>query len=576
MPRNRIAGVAHYDSALQYANRPLRKGLPPLPTRKQALIGSAALLLLIFCAYRILTFVPQPLDSPGTLRPILYSLFSKFVKQYPSPEQAQQAWSSYCLIALFIPASLALLNYMARSSLSRPLVWVHKVLGSRLLLFTGIAASLIVCRFPILLINEINPDETLFIAAAHKLFRDPVFFRAVDCGTTGPINIFPLMLPALFGISPDYASARVIALCIILASVYTIYRTLALLTDDGVARIAILPAAGAFACLKHNDFLHYSSEHVSFLLLSLALYVCVRIFRSPRSYEWGLAGLGLLTAAAFLAKMQTVPILGCVALVAIAYIHQSGHAERFWRPSVLFAAGLAPLLLLNAVICAAAGVWHDFWMEYLVANYRYVESHGALTAELSRFAGLVVGVAEIPLLLVNLLAVLAAYAYQRMRRALISDQALFLEMGVVSGIVAVATDALLHAAGNAMVSYAMVLSMLLLPGSFLLLCRNGDRHPSPVRWFGFLAAALLASAAVAVYTPHRLYGHYLLLFIFPLTIAMAWPVVAGSPAPEAEPSGVDQQEPSPGRRSPLPFLLIFATLTLVCQLFQMEIGRAHV
>jgi hypothetical protein len=566
MPRNRTGGVAHYDSALQRSNPPSGKGLVSLPTRKQALIGSAALLVLIYCAYRFLTFVPQPLDSPGTLRPGLYGVFSKFVKQYRNLEQAQQAWASYCLIALFIPTILALLNYIYRPSGYRPLVWVYKVVSSRLLLFIGIATCLFICRFPMLLVSEINPDETLFIASAQKLFKDPVFFRAVDCGTTGPINIFPLMLPALFGISPDYASTRVIALFIILASIYVIYRALALLTDDGVARIAILPAAGAFACLKQKDFLHYSSEHVSFLLLSLALYVCVRIFRSPRSHAWSLAGLGLLTAAAFLAKMQTVPILGCVAMVAIAYVHRSGHAERFWRPSLLFVAGLAPLLLLNAVICAAAGVWHDFWMEYIVANYRYVESHGAMTAELSRFAGFALSVPEITLLVVNLLAILAAYAYQRMRRGPVPDQARFLQLGVVSGIVAVAANALLQAAGATVVSYAVVLAMMLLPGSFLLLCGKRDRSPAAIRWFGFLTAALLVSAAMAAYTPHRLYGHYLLLFVFPLTIAMAWPVVASSQ--EAVPLGGDKEEPSPGRRSLLPFLLIFATLTLVCQLFQ--------
>ena len=292
MPRNRTGGVAHYDSALRQSKRALERPRASLPARKHALIGSAALLVLFFCAYRLFTFVPQPLDSPSTLRPILYRFFSNFIKHYPDPEQAQQAWASYCIVALFIPAILILLNYISRSSVNRPFVWVHKAIGSRLLLFISVAACLVVCRFPILLGNEINPDETLFIAAAHKLFKDPIFFRAVDCGTTGPVNIFPLMLPALFGISPDYASTRVIALLLILASIYVIYRALSLLTDEGVARIAILPAAEAFACLKKDDLLYYTSEHVSFLLLSLAFYVCVRIFRSPQSHAWRLGGAG--------------------------------------------------------------------------------------------------------------------------------------------------------------------------------------------------------------------------------------------------------------------------------------------
>ena len=538
----------------------------PLPTRKQAVTGLAALLLLVLCAYRILTFVPQPLDSPSTLRPILYGLFSKFIKHYPNPEQAQQAWASYCLVALCVPTILALLNYF-NPSVTRRFVWIHKIVASRLALFIGVATCLTVCRFPILLARETNPDETLFIAAAQKLFKDPVFFRAVDCNTTGPINIFPLMLPALFGISPDYASTRAIALLIILASTYFIYRALVLLTEERVARIAILPAAGAFAVLKCGDFLHYSSEHVSFLLLSLAFYVCVRTFWRPQMYAWNLAGLGLLTAAAFLAKMQAVPILGCVAAVAIAYVHGGGHARRWWRPSLVFGAGLAPLLVANAIICAWAGVWHDFWMEYILSNYYYVEAHGTLTVELQRFADFALGITDIRLMVSSLLGILAAYVYQRKKREA-AYRGLFLETAAAGGIVAVAASLLLSTAGGAVVSYGVMIWVLMLPGCFLLLYRKPDGEAEPIRWFGFLVAAVLAAAAAVAYVPHRPYPHYLLLLVLPLAIATAWPVVAASAGPEPL-VGNSEEDGSRRRRSRAPFVLVFAALTLACQLLQL-------
>src|ERR1019366_2135829 len=204
---------------------------------------SISALLLILCAHRILTFTPQPLDSPGSLRPFLYALFGRFLKRYSNPEQAQQAWGTYCIVALLIPTILALLNYLLRHSVIQSPVWVQKVAGSRLLFFGSVAAC-----------------------------------RAVDCGTSGPLNIFPLMLPALLGFSPDYASARLIALVIIFISIYLIYRTFALLADEAVARVALLPAAGAFAVIKHRDFHYYISEHVSLILLALAVYVCVKTF----------------------------------------------------------------------------------------------------------------------------------------------------------------------------------------------------------------------------------------------------------------------------------------------------------
>jgi hypothetical protein len=568
MEVTRIGEAVNQRSASQPNRPPSGRQGTPISVRRITVLGSALVLLLSLCTYRILSFVPQPFDSPGTLRPILYAYFIRFIKRYQSPEQAQQAWGSYCIVALLIPTILAFWNYSYRRYGSRSLVWLHRVITSRLVLFGSIAMCLIVCRFPFLLANEINPDETFFIAAAEKLFKDPVFFRAIDFVTSGPINVYPLMLPALFGISPDYVSTRLLGLLIIFASIYIIYRTLALLTDDAAARIAVLPAAGAFAVLKTNDFLHDSSEHVSFLLLSLALYICVRTFRRPQSYAWGLAGLGLLTAAAFLAKMQAVPILGGVSAIAIAYVHGGGHAGRWWRPALLFGAGLAPLLLVNAIICAWAGVWHDFWMEYIFGNYHYVELHGTLTTELQRFVNFVLSITEIRLLITSLLAILAAYVYQRKQREPVTDQALLVQTGVVGGIVAVAASWLLSTAGGAVVSYAVIISMLIVPGSFLLLYPKAVWNPRPVRWFGFLAAVVLALAAAVAYVPHRLYGHYLLLLVFPMTIAAAWTVVAASEG--AEPLvGNSEKELSKGRRSPLSFLLVFAALTLACQLFEL-------
>jgi hypothetical protein len=568
MAVTRTAGASHSVPASQQNRRSFGHRWMPSSGRGLAVLGSAAVLLLIVCAYRIFTFVPQPLDSPQTLRPALYAFFSGFVKRYPNAEQAQQTWGTYCLAALSIPTILAFWNYFYSRSGNRSSVRLYRAIGSRLALFISIAGCLMVCHFPFLLTNEINPDETFFIAAAEKLFKDPVFFRAVDFVTSGPLNVYPLMLPAVFGISPDYVSARLIALLIVFASIYVIYRALALLTDDAIARIAILPAAGAFACLKMSDFLHYSSEHVSFLLLSLALYVCVRIFRSPQSHTWSLVGLGLLTAAAFLAKMQAVPILAGVAAVAIAYLHGGGHARRWWRPSLLFGVGLAPLLLANAIICVLAGVWHDFWMEYMVGNYHYVEPHGTLTTEMQRFADFALGITEIRLLVTSLLAILAVYVYQRMRRVPATDQTLFLQMGAVGGTVAVAANWVLRTAGGAVVSYAVMIAMLILPGSFLLLYRKPDWNPRPVRWFGFLAATVLAAAAAVTYVPHRLYGHYLLLLVFPLAIATAWPVVAASE--DAAPlAGNSEEDFTKRRRSPVPFLLVFGALTLACQALEL-------
>jgi hypothetical protein len=567
MAVTRIAEKADRSPALQQKRGSLSQRWRQSSGGRVAALGSAAVLVSIFFVYRILTFVPRPLDSPGTLRPLLYAYFSRFVKQYLSPEQAQQAWGTYCILVLFIPTILVFGNYLySRPGAPSP-AWPKKLFSSRVVLFTSIAACLIICRLPILLAGQISPDETFFIVAAEKLFKDPVFFRAVDFVSSGPLNVYPLMLPAVFGISPDYVSTRVIGLAIILASIYVVYRILLLLTDDATARIAVLPAAGAFAVLKHGDFLHCSSEHVSFLLLSLALYVCVRTFRDPEAHAWNVAGLGLLTAAGFLAKMQAVPILVCVSAIAISYVHQGGHAGRWWRPSLLFGAGLAPLLLANAMICVLAGVWHDFWMEYIVGNYYYVEPHGTFTSEVQRFADFALNITEIRMLVASLVGVLAAYIYQK-RSKPDGEQAALLQTGVVGGMAAVAASWVLHTAGGPVVSYAIMIALLILPGSFLFLYRKADRNAGIIRWFGFLTAAVLAAAATVAYAPHRIYAHYLLLLVFPITITMAWTVVAACDSGEGL-LGRGEEDLSERHRSALPFLLVFAALTLACQVFEL-------
>ena len=436
---------------------------------------------------------------------------------------------------------------------------------SRSVLFLSIGASLMVCRFPYLLAGELSPDETFFIAAAEKLSRDPFFFfRAVDFATSGPLNVYPLLLPVIVGWSPDYVSTRLLGLLIIFASIYIIYRTLVLLTDDAVARIAILPAAGAFAVFKCLDFLHCTSEHVSFLLLSLSLYICVKTFRQPQSYAWKLAGLGVLTSAAFLAKMQAVPILACVAVVAIAYVHRAGYARQWWRPLSLFLLGLAPLLLLNAALCVAAGVWHDFKMEYLVGNYYYVDPHGTLSVEVQRFADFALSIVDIRMLGTSLMAIVAAYVYHRRQGA--GRDAAFLKTAAVGGGAAVAAYWLLGNLGGAVVGYAAVFSLLVLAGSFVLLCQRSDRRPRQARWFGFLTGAVLGAAVTAAYLPHRPYGHYLLLVVFPFSLVSAWTVVAAAQA--GEPFDEEVDAPHSGGHTPgIAFLMVFAALTLACQLF---------
>src|SRR5690349_15211626 len=56
--------------------------------------------------------------------------------------------------------------------------------------------------------SYLQVDEALFVAEARKLAFDPVFYRSIDAGTTGPLSIYALTIPACFGAPITYVSAR--------------------------------------------------------------------------------------------------------------------------------------------------------------------------------------------------------------------------------------------------------------------------------------------------------------------------------------------------------------------------------
>lgn len=504
--------VPSVPSAAAASTGPSRFAFFKNPAVKWLLLAVVALL----CVYRIAVFRPEALDSPGTLRPLLYGWMSQAFTSVEANQGAINDWILYSVLALGVAVGLAFWNYYRRSK-GRP---VQKALESRWLFVAAILLALIVCRLPLFLLGEMNPDETQFLASANKLFYDPVFFRAVDCGTVGPLDIMPLMLPAVFGISPDYASSRLIGLIILFGALWFLYRATALLVPDYVARIAILPAVGAVAVLRVPDFIHFSSEHVPSLLIAIGLYLCVQVLVRPADYRWPLFWLGLLVMAAFFAKMQAVPVILASAFIAWLYVHMTRNAGPIWGPTVFFAAGLAPLWIVNAAICAYGGVWSDFWISYITGNVHYTDAgiaetfrspseqiETALLPRLQHFATYVVRHIEIRWLFISCLAVVgAAVAGKR---------------AVIVGIAIAIAAALLGET-----EFSGWLVVMLLPLCALFWYRSRSSSSEAVRWFGLLVIGVLGATCVSVYVARNYFTHYLLLLVVPLAAALVWPVVA--------------------------------------------------
>jgi hypothetical protein len=518
------------------------------PTRSSRIKAAAWTLLgvgfLALFAYRAATFTPAPLDTPGTLRPILYRWFLWFVTLHKYPEQAFSTWSGGAFALSLIPAGLALLALL-RNRIARRYERLVGVLLSRPLLFAAIAVALVVCRFPSLLENELNPDEGQFIASAHKLFYDANYFRSVDCGTSGPLNIYPLMLPAIFGFSPDYASSRLVALSAEFLCVCLLFATITRLAPEPVARFAVLPLFGAFTVFRHQDLVHYSSEHIPILLITLALYCAVRVLTKPQRYHAPVFFLGLLSSAAFFTKMQALPMVCALAAMAGAYVYATRGHGRLWTLPMIFATGLAPIALAIGVVCWLTGTWHDFWMAYIVTNGRYADFGGTLITDLPPFIRYIVQTLDIGYFVCTFLGIAGAYAFQRLRPAA-SERRDFLNMAGVA--LAVITALIFLQEWSSVSSYAFVaFSAVLLLGVYVLLSfRRGMIGFAPVHWFGVSSAMLLAAALFSVYKAHRTFPHYLLFIFVPISAVIAWMLI---------------------RQARLAFLLLVLALTIACQSF---------
>jgi hypothetical protein len=492
-------------------------------------------LLAVFCVYRLAVFAPLPLDTPGTLRPILYAVFKWFVGS-ATREQAFAQWSTYCSLLLWVPAVLAILHYGWRQGLLKLPRRAAQMLCSRWLFFTSIGVCLVLCRYPTLLQPELNPDEGAFIAAAFKLFYDPNFFHAADCATNGPLNIYALMLPAIFGISPDFASSRLLAIIIVFLCAFLFYRAIALLAPEELARLAVLPFVAAMAVVNNTELRHYSSEYVPLLLIATALYWSVRVLCHPARYQGPAFWLGMLACAAFFAKMQSVPVVLSLTMVALAYVYVSGSAGTRWRPVLLFVAGAMPLLLLNAILCLSAGVWKDFWISYVRSNIYYTDmGTGGFITNLRPFTEFLVSTYEVRFFLFTVLAVGVAYLVERRwrQRAMAEHDRLVL-VTTVSAVLA-AKVVLPSVDGWTIYTYFMLIALCLLPLYIAVLYSRQRLSLHPVSWLGFLSLLFSAATFYSIYKAHRPFLHYLLFLFLPLSTAMAWMLVrqAGS-APDQD------------------------------------------
>lgn len=315
---------------------------------------------------------------------------------------------------------------------------------------------LLAWRWPYLFAaTEYNPDESQFVAGALTLVQDPVFWRAVDGGTAGPLDFYALLPLHWAGFPLDYFSARLAALLLSWAALLACLRIFRAESRAVPAGLLVLPAAVFFAAGTEPDFVHYSSHHLSLLLVALAVH-----WRDRRPWTAAVTA-GLLPWA----KLQTAP-LAAVLVGWQCWRIWTGPAvagEKARRSAAVLAAAALPSLLALGLL-AAAGQLEHFYRSYLVQSFIYVDGSLPRSVALRQMWDFARQTGHLPVWLGSIFLLMAGAALIGRRQARSSG-----DLGGLALLLTAAAIFCIYAPGRASLHYVLllVLPLTLVLGALL-------------------------------------------------------------------------------------------------------------
>lgn len=216
-----------------------------------------------------------------------------------------------------------------------------------------------------------NPDESEMLAGALKLRHHPVFWRDVDGNSHGPLNQFPLVLPALLGFRIDFTSGRIVGNLMLVLMFCCVHRTLADWVGEGAARLCVLPGWAYFIFNQEPEIAQYTTETASCLLLAAAGWFVSRLWRARgRAAAADIFWAGLLCGAAPFGKLQSAPVAAWIFFVAAFHLLRGPGlplAARTRRVGGLLGAALLPGLFFVG-LAAWGGALDYFLIAYLESN----------------------------------------------------------------------------------------------------------------------------------------------------------------------------------------------------------------
>jgi len=213
-------------------------------------------------------------------------------------------------------------------------------------------------------------DESELLISAQQFLAKPYFWLSVDPNTMGPLDILILLLPCIFGATIDYGMMHLVSLFLILSFVYVFYKTSRLFLNHQWSLIVSLPVIFGLAFMSETDYVHYSSEKLPILLLSLQIYYSCK-YLLQKKLKHALIAI-LISSTLPFAKLQATLIAACIDLYLVYKLIYIEKNIRKTSILILTSGLIIPGMVFTYIYFTAA--WDDFMKSYVFNNLFYAVS----------------------------------------------------------------------------------------------------------------------------------------------------------------------------------------------------------
>ena len=161
----------------------------------------------------------------------------------------------------------------------------------------------------------LNTDEFVIGAKALRLVQNNYNLYEFDGDTSGLLNAIFLTWPNIFNIDITYLSIRLSAILSITIILFFTFKLIHQNLGKKLSFVIFIPLLLFFSLTKDPDFLHYTNELITTLLIVISLYL---IFKEKKITKPDKAFFISFTLGSVLfAKMQFFPVAAIIVFVLI-------------------------------------------------------------------------------------------------------------------------------------------------------------------------------------------------------------------------------------------------------------------